>query len=151
MGNARNLRYSRLTRAPPRRPARPRWDFIFDLEHARVEGRLRRRLPSPCRRKKALSARCQLICWPLLPTFLGRLAMSTQPKKKFLSAIKGGLCRGKCQLDKQALQIFLARLQLDDADVVVYTEGSKTPRPCCRAVERACFGCARGASHLSPR
>ena len=46
--------------------------------------------------------------------------------------IKGGLCRGKCQRDKQALQIFLARLQLDDADVVVYAEGSKTPPPCCR-------------------
>ena len=65
--------------------------------------------------------------------------------------IKGGFRRGKCQRDKQALQIFLAQLQLDDADVVVYTEGSKTPRPCSRAVERACFGCARGASHLSPR
>ena len=33
--------------------------------------------------------------------------------------IKGGLCRGKCQRDKWVLQIFLARLQLDDADVVV--------------------------------
>ena len=43
---------------------------------------------------------------------------------------------------------FFGRLQLDDADVVVY-KGSKTPRPCCRAVERACFGCAR--SVLSPR
>ena len=40
-----------------------------------------------------------------------------------------------------------SRLQLDDADVVVY-KGSKTPRPCCRAVERACSsGCAW---HLSP-
>ena len=62
--------------------------------------------------------------------------------------MKGGLRRGKCQRDKQALQIFLGRLQLDDADVIVY-KGSKTPRPCCRAVERACFGCAR--SVLSPR
>ena len=34
---------------------------------------------SPCRRKKALSTRCQLICWPLLPTFLGGLV--TQPNK----------------------------------------------------------------------
>ena len=59
--------------------------------------------------------------------------------------IKGGLRRGKCQRDKQALQIFLGRLQLDDADVVVY-KGSKTPRPCCRAVERACFGCARSVA-----
>ena len=59
--------------------------------------------------------------------------------------IKGGLRRGKCQRDKQALQIFLGRLQLDDADVVVY-KGSKTPRPCCQAVERACFGCARSVA-----
>ena len=60
--------------------------------------------------------------------------------------IKGGLRSGKCQRDiKQALQIFLGRLQLDDADVVVY-KGSKTPRPCCRAVERACFGCARSVA-----
>ena len=43
--------------------------------------------------------------------------------------IKGGLCRGKCQRDKQALQIFLARLQLGDTDVVVYTEGSKLHVP----------------------
>ena len=56
--------------------------------------------------------------------------------------IKGGFRRGKCQRDKQALQIFLGRLQLDDADAVVY-KGSKTPRSCCRAVERSCFGCAR--------
>ena len=59
--------------------------------------------------------------------------------------IKGGLRSGKCQRDKQALQIFLGRLQLDDADVVVY-KGSKTPRPCCRAVERACFGFARSVA-----
>ena len=59
--------------------------------------------------------------------------------------IKGGLRRGKCQRDKQALQIFLGRLQLDDADVVVY-KGSKTPLPCCRAVERACVGYARSVA-----
>ena len=51
----------------------------FQLEHARVEGKPRRRLPSPCRRKKALSTQCQLICWPLLPTFFGGLG--TQPNK----------------------------------------------------------------------
>ena len=59
--------------------------------------------------------------------------------------IKDGLRRGKCQRDKQALQIFLGQLQLHDADVVVY-KGSKTPRPLCRAVERACFGCARSVA-----
>ena len=42
----------------------------------------RRRLPSPCLRRKELSTRCQLIFWPLLPTFLDGLG--TQPKKKLL-------------------------------------------------------------------
>ena len=82
----------------------------------------RRRLPSPCRRKKALSIRCQLICWQLLPTFLGGLG--TQP-------IKGGLRRGKCQRDKQALQIFLGRLQLDDAGCVQGFQNSTSLLPSC--------------------
>ena len=34
------------------------------------------------------------------------------------------------------------------ADVVV-CKGSKTPRPCCRAVERACFGCARSVTRVT--
>ena len=45
------------------------------------------------------------------------------------SAIKGGLRCRKGQWDKQALQIFLGRLQLDDADVLVY-KGTKL-RACC--------------------
>ena len=76
MGNARNLRNSRA----PLRPRRAATlGFHFQLEHARVKGKPRRRLPSPCRRKKALSTRCQFICWPLLPTFWGGLG--TQPNK----------------------------------------------------------------------
>ena len=76
MGNARNLPYSR---APSTAPGAAALGFHFQLEHARVEGKPRRRLPSPCRRKKALSTRCQLIRLPLLPTFLGGLG--TQPNK----------------------------------------------------------------------
>ena len=76
-------------RAPPRRPARPRWDFIFNLSMRESKAWQApapcRRMPSPCRRKKALSTRCQLIsddiCWPLLPTFLGGLGIRTQPNK----------------------------------------------------------------------
>ena len=76
MGNARNLRYSR---APlPRRPAPQRRDFIFNLS-MRESKASPVVVCSPCRRKKALSTRCQLICWPLLPTFLGGLV--TQPNK----------------------------------------------------------------------
>ena len=55
-------------------------------------------------------------------------------EEEVASAIKGGLSCGKCQYDKQALQIVLGRLQLDDADVVVYI-GTKLHVPACRAVE----------------
>ena len=60
---------------PSAAPGAEALGFHFQLEDARVlEGKLNRRFSSPCRRKKALSTRCQLICWPLLPTFLGGLA-----------------------------------------------------------------------------
>ena len=125
-----------LTRAPPRRPAQPRRDFIFNLS-------MRESKASPVvvclaggrRRFRLGVSSCVGHCCQHFWVGWGP------------NQIKGGLRRGKCQRDKQALQIFLGRLQLDDADVVVY-KGSKTPRPCCRAVERACFGCAW---HLSPR
>ena len=69
-----------LTRAPPRRPARPHRDFIFNLRLSMRESKASPVVVcSPCRRKKALSTRCQLICWPLLPTFMGGLV--TQPNK----------------------------------------------------------------------
>ena len=125
-----------LTRAPPRLPARPRRDFIFNfsmreskaspvvvcLHHA--GGRRHFRLGG----SSSVGHCCQHF-W-----------VGWGPNR-----IKGGLHRGKCQRDKQALKIFLGQLQLDDADVVVY-KGSKTQRPCCRAVERACFGCARSVA-----
>ena len=123
MGNVCNLRYSRLTRATPRRQARARWDFIFDLEHARVERKLRRRLPSITMPEE--EGTFDSVSAHLLATAANIFGWAAD-------RTKGGLRRGKCKRDKQALQIFLARLQLDDADdVVVYTEGSKTPRPCC--------------------
>ena len=125
-----------ITRAPHAAPGAAALGFHFQLEHARVEGKPCRRLPSPCRGKKALLTRCQLIFGHCCQHFWVGWG---------LNRIKGGLRRGKCQRDKQALQIFLGRLQLDDTDVVVY-KGSKTPRPCCRAVERACFGRARSVA-----
>ena len=123
-----------LTRAPPRRPARPRWDFIFNLSmrESKASSVVICLHHAGGRRHFRLGV-CQLICWHCCQHFW----VGWGPNR-----IKGGLRRGKCQRDKQALQIFLGRLQLDDADVVVY-KGSRTPRPCCRAVERACFGCAR--------
>ena len=48
-----------LTHAPPRRPARPRRDFIFNLS-MRESKASPIVVCSPCRRKKALSTRCQL-------------------------------------------------------------------------------------------
>ena len=79
MGSARNLRKFGAHARPFSAPGAAALGFHFQLEHARVEGKPRRRLPSPCRRKKALSTRSQLICWPLLPTFLGGLG--TQPNE----------------------------------------------------------------------
>ena len=49
-------------------------------------------------------------------------------EEEVASVIKGGLRRGKCQYDKQALLIFLGRLQLGDAEVVVY-KGTKLHVP----------------------
>ena len=124
-----------LKRAPPRRPAWPHGDFIFNLS---------------MRESKATSV---VVCLHAGGRKNFRLVVSSSVDhccQHFWvgwgpNRIKGGLRRGKCQRDKQAVQIFLGRLQLDDADVVVY-KGSKTPRPCCRAVERACFGCARSVT-----
>ena len=70
-------------------------------------------------------------------------------EEEVASAIKGGLRRGKCQYDKQALQIFLGRLQLDDADVVVYT-GTQLHIPAAELRKELVLD-VHGASHLSPR
>ena len=60
--------------------------------------------------------------------------------------IKGGLKPWQMPAGQAgAANISWSGLQLDDADVVVY-KGSKTPRPCCQAVERDCFGCARSVA-----
>ena len=126
-----------LTRAPPRRPARPRWDFIFNLS-------MRESKASSvvvCLHHAGERRHFRLVVSSSVAHCCQHFWVGWGPNR-----IKGGLRRGKCQRDiKQALQIFIGRLQLDDADVVVY-KGSKTPLPCCRAVERACFGCARSVA-----
>ena len=97
------------TRAPSRRPARPRLDFIFNLS-------MRESKASPVvvclhhaggRRhfRQGLSSSVGHCCQ--------HFGVGWGPNR-----MKGGLRRGKCQRDKQALQIFLGRPQLDDADVV---------------------------------
>ena len=141
MGNARNLRY---TRAPPRRPARPRQDFIFNLSMRESKAWQAPRPVVVCLHHAGGRRRFRLGVSSSVGHCCQHFWVGWGPNQ-----IKGVLRRGKCQRDKQALQIFLGRLQLDDADAVVYMyKGSKTPRPCCRAVERAWFGCAW---HLSPR
>ena len=126
-----------LTRAPPRRPARSRRDFIFNLS-------MRESKASSvvvCLHNAGERKHFRLVVSASVGHCCQHFWVGWGPNR-----IKGGLPRGKCQRDiKQALQIFLGRLQLDDADVVVY-KGSKTPRPCCRAVERACFGCAQSVA-----
>ena len=128
MGNARNLRYSRPP--PPRGARRGRAGISFSTwacacasqtqapsSFAHAGGRRRFRLGV----SSSVGHCCQHF-W-----------VGWGPNQ-----IKGGLRRGKRQRDKQALQMFLGRLQLDDADVVVY-KGSKTPRPCCRSCGKSLF------------
>ena len=72
-------------------------------------------------------------------------------EEEVASAIKGGLRHGKCQRERQALQIFSSseRLQLDDADVVVY-KGTKLHVPAAELWKELVLH-MHGASHLSPR
>ena len=117
-----------LTREPPR----PRQDFIFNLS-------MRESKASPvvvCLHHAGGRRHFRLGVSSSVGHCCQHFWVGWEPNR-----IKNGLRRGKCQRDKQALQIFLGRLQLDDAAVFVY-KGSKTPRHCCRAVGRACFGCA---------
>ena len=71
----------------------------------------------------------------LLATAVNIFGWAGDPtEEEVASVIKDGLRCGKCQYDKQALQIFLGQLQLDDADVQCCVQRYETPRPCCRAV-----------------
>ena len=116
--------------------ARPRWDFIFNLSMRESKARS----VVVCLHHAGGRRHFRLGVSSSVGHCCQHFGEGWGPNR-----IKGGHSRCKCQRDKQALQIFLGRLQLDDADVVV-CKGSKTPRPCCRAVERACFGCARSVA-----
>ena len=86
----------------------------------------------------------------ILATAANTLGWAGDPtEEEVASAIKGGLRGGKCQYDKQALQIFLGRLQLDDADVVV-DKGTKLHVPAAE-MWKAFVLDVHGASPLSPR
>ena len=63
------------------------------------------------------------------------------------SAVKGGLRRGKCHSDKQALLIFLRRLQLDDGRVVEH-KGTKLHIPATEQWKELVLD-VHGASHFS--
>ena len=127
--------YTVLTRAPPRRPAQPRREFIFNLSM-----RESKTSPVVCLHHAGGRRHFRLGVSSSVGHCCQHVWVGWGSNR-----IKGGRRRGKCQRDKQVLQIFLGRLQLDDADVVVF-KGSKTPRPCYRAVERVCFGCARSVA-----
>ena len=70
-------------------------------------------------------------------------------RRRGASAIKGRLRCGKCQSDKQAPLIFLGRLHLDDAGVVVY-KGTKLHVPAAKLWKELVMDVHR-ASHVSPR
>ena len=128
-----------LTRAPPRRPAWPRRDFIFNLS-------MRESKASPvvvCLHHAGGRRHFRLGVSSSVGHCCQHFWVGWGPNR-----IKGGLRCGKCQRDKQALQIFLGRLQLDDADVVVY-KGSKTSTAA--ELWKELVLDKHGASHLSPR
>ena len=72
-----------------------------------------------------------------------------QTEEEVASAIKGGLRHFKFQKDKRALQIFLGRLQRDDADVVV-CKGTKLHVPAAELRKELVLD-VHEVSHLSPR
>ena len=94
-----------LTRTPPRRPARPRQDFIFNLSMR--ESKASRSSSSPCGGRRHFRLGVSSSVGHCCQHFWAGWG----PNR-----IKGGLRHGKCQRDKQALQIFLGWLQLDDRD-----------------------------------
>ena len=107
MGNART---TRVTRAPPRRPARLRRDFNLSMRESKAS------LVVVCLHHAGGRRRFRLGVSSTVGHCCQHFWVGWGPNQ-----IKGGLRLGKCQRDKQALQlIFLGRLQLDDADVVVY-------------------------------
>ena len=69
---------------------------------------------------------------------LGRAGDPTE--EEVATEITDRLRRGKCNSDKQALQMFLGRFQLDDAGVVVY-KGMKL-HILLQRCERICLECA---------
>ena len=105
-----------LTRAPPRRPVRPRWDFIFNLS-------MRESKASPgvvCLHHAGGRRHFRLGVSSSVGHCCQHFWVGWGPNR-----IKGRLRRGKCQRDEQALQIFLGRLQLDNADVHGCVQGSQ--------------------------
>ena len=136
MGNARNLRYSRAPLRGARR-GRVRCHFIFNLS-------IRESKASPvvvCLHHAGGRRRFRLGVSSSVGHCCQHFWVGWGPNQ-----IKGGLRRGKCQRDKQALQIYLGRLQLDDSDVVVY-KGSKTPRLCCELLKELVLD-VHGSCHL---
>ena len=128
-----------LTRAPPWRPARPRWDFIFNLSMRESKARP----VVVCLHHAGGRRHFRLGVSSSVGHCCQHFGEGWGPNR-----IKGGLRRGKCQRDKQALQIFLGRLQLD-ADVVVYS-GSKLHVPAAELWKELVLD-VHEASHLSPR
>ena len=86
----------------------------------------------------------------LLATAANILGIAGDPtEEEVASAIKGRLRRGKCHSDKQALQIFLGRLQLDDAGVVEH-KGTKLHVPAAELWKELVLD-EHGTSHLLSR
>ena len=110
-GNARNLRYSRAPLCCGARRGRARGDFIFNLSMRMRESKASRGLVVVCLHHAGGRRHFR----PDVSSSVGHCCQHFWVGWGS-NRIKGGLHRGNCQRDKQALQIFLGRLQLDDRD-----------------------------------
>ena len=93
---------------PPRRPARLRRDFIFNLSMRESKASI----VVVCLHHSGGRTHFRLGVSSYVGHCCQHFRVGWRPNR-----IKGGLRRGMCQRDKQALQSFLGRLQLEDADV----------------------------------
>ena len=121
------------TRAPPRRLARPRRDFIFNLSMRDSKASI----VVVCLHHAGGRTHFRLGVSSYVGHCCQRFRVGWGPNR-----LKGGLRRGKCQRDKQALQSFLGRLQLDDADV----QGLKNSTSLLPSCGKSFFGCARSVA-----
>ena len=104
--------------AAPGAVSRQMISFSICIEHARAEGKSVVVCLAAFTMSEEEGIWCHCESAHRLATaanILGWASAGDPTEEEVASVIKGGLRRGKCQYDKQALQKFLCRVQVDDA------------------------------------